>query len=237
MIPVAILAGGLATRLRPITGPVPKALIEVAGRPFIDHLLARLQSQGYRRVVVCIGYLGEMIEAHVGSGQQYGMDVQYSSDGAALRGTGGALLEALPKLGERFLVLYGDSYLLCDFKAVERAFVSSGQPALMTVFRNENQWDRSNVLFRDAKIVYYDKRRPTTDMLHIDYGLSGVCASALDQYRNQATFDLGDVFSRLALQGQLAGYEVRERFYEIGSVSGLAEARKFFASRSFGAVQ
>ena len=227
-LPVAILAGGLAKRLRPVTETIPKALVEVAGQPFIFRQLDYLRGQGVSRVVLCVGFLGEQIEAIVGDGAACGLSVSYSQDWPTLMGTGGALRQALPLLDSQFLVLYGDSYLPIDFASVERAFLNSGQPALMTVQRNADQWDKSNVLFVDNVIVEYNKRAPTPSMRHIDYGLSAISAQVLADENTTGPFDLADIYHRLSLSGQLAGYEVHERFYEIGSHKGLAEAADYF---------
>jgi NDP-sugar pyrophosphorylase family protein len=231
MFPVAILAGGLATRLGPITGKIPKALLEVAGRPFITRQLEYLRGQGIKKVVLCIGHLGEQIEAVVGDGSAFGMDVGYSPDGAVLLGTGGALKKALPLLGERFFVLYGDSFLPCDFSKVRLAFLDSGQRALMTVFRNNNRWDNSNVFFRDGHLVEYNKRAPHPEMEHIDYGLGVLSASVFDEEPAGPPFDLAEVYHRLSLAGELAGHEVMERFYEIGTRSGIQGAEEYFSAK------
>ena len=227
-LPVAILAGGLASRLRPITETIPKALVEVAGKPFILRQLDYLRGQGISRVVLCVGFLGEQIEAVVGDGAACGLSVSYSQDWPTLMGTGGALRQALPLLDSQFLVLYGDSYLPIDFASVERAFLNSGKPALMTVQRNADQWDKSNVLFVDNVIVEYNKRAPTPSMRHIDYGLGAISAQVLADENTTGPFDLADIYHRLSLSAQLAGYEVHERFYEIGSHKGLAEAVDYF---------
>jgi NDP-sugar pyrophosphorylase family protein len=229
MFTVAILAGGLATRLRPVTQYVPKALIEVAGKPFIRHQLDYLARQGVANVVLCVGYRGEQIESAVGDGRESGLTVNYSHDGPVLLGTGGALKQALPLLGERFFVLYGDSYLPCDFRAVQRAFLESGKPALMAVLRNEDRWDKSNVLMRDGHIVEYNKHSPRPDMAHIDYGLGILSAVVLETYTENRVFDLADLYHALSLAGRLAGFEVSERFYEIGSPQGLKEAEVYFS--------
>jgi NDP-sugar pyrophosphorylase family protein len=231
-LPVAILAGGLATRLRPRTEQIPKALLPVAGRPFVEHQLALLRSQGYGEVVVCAGYLGEMLERHLGDGARWGMEIRYSFDGPQLLGTGGALRRALPKLGAAFFVLYGDSYLPCDFRAVEQAFVSSGLPALMTVFHNQGRWDTSNVVFRDGRILRYDKRDRSAEMQHIDYGLGALRSAALERYPEGSALDLAEVYAELAAQERLAGLEVSQRFYEIGSAAGLAETERFLATHA-----
>lgn len=228
MLPVAILAGGLATRLRPITETIPKSLVEVAGQPFIIRQLAYLRDQGVRRVVLCIGYLGEMIEAVVGNGERLGLDVVYSQDGPALLGTGGALKKALSLLGEQFFVLYGDSFLPVDFASVQRAFELSGQDALMTVLHNGNRWDKSNVLFEGGQLLEYNKRSPRADMAYIDYGLGVLSAKVITGYPDDQPFDLADVYQNLSRQGRLSGLEVHERFYEIGSHNGLKEAEAYF---------
>lgn len=227
-LPVAILAGGLATRLHPITEKIPKALVDVAGRPFVVRQLEYLRSQGVGRVVLCLGYLGEQVEAVVGDGSAFGMEVRYSWDGPRLLGTGGALKQALPLLGEQFFVFYGDSYLPVDFRKVERNFLASGKPALMTVLKNGDRWDKSNVLFRDGGIAEYNKRAPRPEMTHIDYGLGVLSASVLENSPANKPFDLADIYHNLSVQGLLAGHEVFERFYEIGSYKGLEETIEFF---------
>jgi MurNAc alpha-1-phosphate uridylyltransferase len=230
-LPVAILAGGLATRLHPITRAIPKALVEVAGQPFIRRQLDYLRAQGVSRVVLCVGFLGEQIEAVIGDGSVCGLSVTYSQDWPTLMGTGGALKQALPLLDSEFLILYGDSYLPIDFASVEREFLAAGKPALMTVQRNADRWDKSNVLFRDGAIVEYNKRAPNPDMRYIDYGLGAISAQVLKDENAPGPFDLADVYHRLSIRGQLAGYEVHERFYEIGSHQGLAEATDYFKHR------
>lgn len=221
--PVALLAGGLATRLRPITETIPKALVPIAGEPFLAHQLRLLHGQGLRRVVLCAGYLGDMIERDFGNGSGYGMEIEYSFDGPKLLGTGGALRRALPQLGEQFIVLYGDSYLPIDYCAVVESFSASGKPGLMTVFHNQGQWDTSNVVFADGTIRNYNKKELTPEMQHIDYGLGILRAETLRECPADEAFDVADVYRDLSAAGELAGYEVRERFYEIGSPEGLAE--------------
>jgi histidinol-phosphate phosphatase family protein len=236
MLPVAILAGGLATRLRPLTETIPKALIEIAGEPFLAHQLRLLQTSGIRRVVICVGYLGEAIRAFAGDGGRFGLEVEYSFDGPKLLGTGGAIRQALPLLGEQFFVLYGDSYLPCDYRAVERAFVESGNPALMTVFRNEGRWDASNIEFTGGHIARYDKVDRTPEMRHIDYGLGAFDARIFRELPPDQVRDLASVYQDLLRRGELAGYEVAQRFYEIGSRSGIDELERYLAGRKRRAV-
>jgi NDP-sugar pyrophosphorylase family protein len=229
--PVAILAGGLATRLRPITEKIPKALVPVANEPFLAHQLRLLQSSGLRKVVLCVGYRGEMIEKEFGNGSRYGVELTYSFDGPELLGTGGALKQALPLLGERLLVLYGDSYLPIDYAAPVSAFVASRKVGLMTVFKNEGRWDKSNVWFESGLIKNYDKKRVTSRMTYIDYGLGLLRSEALLPWPGHKAFDLSVVYTDLLSRSELAGFEVDRRFYEIGSPEGLAELDTMLRNR------
>jgi NDP-sugar pyrophosphorylase family protein len=224
-----ILAGGLGTRLRPVTDAIPKALVPVRGRPFADYQLAWLARQSVDDVVYCIGYRGGQIVSHVGDGKPWGLGVQYVDEGNELKGTAGALRLALDSglLADAFFVLYGDSFLPIEFPPVFRAFTASARPALMTVMRNENRWGRSNVIFEAASIALYDKRADEATlrrMTHIDYGLSVLSRDLIaTRVRRGQTADLADVFRDLSLVGELAGYEVTERFYEVGSPEGITD--------------
>jgi NDP-sugar pyrophosphorylase family protein len=229
--PVALLAGGLATRLRPITQTIPKALVEVAGRPFVEHQLALLHRNGVRRVVLCVGHLGERIERHLGDGRAWGMELRYSHDGDRLLGTGGALRRALPLLGEAFWVLYGDSYLEFDYRAVLAHFAASGATGLMTIVRNEDRWDASNVVYRGARLVCYSKRARSPGMTHIDYGASLLRRVAALRLPADKPCDLAELYTELVAAGDMVGYEVARRFYEIGSREGLAETEAHLLGR------
>lgn len=231
-VPVALLAGGLATRLRPITESIPKAMVEVAGRPFIEHQLALLRRNGIRRVVLCLGYLGEQIERYLGDGAAFGMELRYSHDGGRLLGTGGALRRALPLLSEVFWVLYGDSYMDIDYRAVFAHFAAGHAKGLMTVIQNEDRWDRSNVVFREGRLVCYSKRAPTPEMKHIDYGVSVLTRAALASLPDGEPSDLADLLHDMAANGQLMGHEVTRRFYEIGSPRGLEETQRYLQAKS-----
>jgi NDP-sugar pyrophosphorylase family protein len=219
---VAILAGGLATRLRPITEKIPKSLVPVAGKPFLTHQLELLRSRGVRHAVLCVGYLGEMIQRDYGN-EALGIKLDYAFDGPKLLGTGGAIKRALPLLGAEFFVLYGDSYLPMEYRLVAEFFERSGKLGCMTVYRNEGKYDTSNVVFGDGEIKVYDKKAKLPEMRHIDYGLSLFKAAAFDGYSGERPFDLAEVMGKLVREKQLAGYEVKERFYEIGSPVGLQE--------------
>jgi NDP-sugar pyrophosphorylase family protein len=221
--PVAILAGGLATRLQPVTDKMPKALLSVAGEPFLVHQLRLLHSEGFRKVVICVGHLSEIVQAKIGDGKALDLNIDYSVDRPTLLGTGGALKRALPRLGDKFLVIYGDSYMPVNYAAIVRAFIESGKPALMTVFENESRWDESNVWFEAGEIRRYDKKKRAPKMRHIDYGISVLTAGLFAGLPDYAPFDLADLYSRLVSEKQMAGFEVKQRFYEIGSREGLAE--------------
>jgi NDP-sugar pyrophosphorylase family protein len=222
-LPVAILAGGLATRLRPVTETVPKVLLEVGGKPFLEHQLAQLRQQGVEHVVLCVGFLGDLIQERYGDGKSQGIRISYSFDGPKLLGTGGAIRKALPLLGEAFFVMYGDSYLRIDFGEVESSFRRLGRPGLMTLFHNQDLWDVSNVCYANGVIQRYDKKLRGPDMQHIDYGLSVFKADAFREYPPDEVLDLAQVMRTLVDRGEMAGFEAGERFYEIGSPAGWRE--------------
>jgi NDP-sugar pyrophosphorylase family protein len=228
MLPIAILAGGLATRLRPVTETIPKALIEIAGEPFLGHQLRLLSRGGIRRAVLCVGYLGEQIREYAGDGSAFGLRVEYAFDGPQLLGTAGAIQRALPLLGDAFLVIYGDSYLPCDYAAAAQAFLDSGKLGLMTVYRNQGQWDSSNVEFSGGRILAYDKANRTPRMHYIDYGLGAFRREAFAPRHGSSVpenvpLDLAAVYQSLLRQGELAAWESSQRFYEIGSPEGIRE--------------
>jgi len=231
-LPVAILSGGLATRLRPLTETIPKALIELNGEPFLAHQLRLLSSRGIQRVVLCVGYRGEMIRDFVGDGTRFGLRAEVLFDGPVLLGTAGAVRHAIPLLGENFFVLYGDSYLPCDYSSVGAAFLHSGKRGLMTVFRNDGKFDASNVEYRDGQIVRYDKKSTTSSMRHIDYGLGAFRANVFAGLPDGVPCDLAAVYQSLLTAGDLAAFDVPERFYEIGSVRGLEDTSEYLRSVS-----
>jgi len=227
MYTVAIIAGGLASRMLPLTEKIPKSLLSVNGKPFIHWQLDYLSKQGIDKVVICTGFLGEQIEDSVGDGKKFGLEVVYSNDGPSLLGTGGSLKQALPHLGEHFFVLYGDSFLPINFHDVQLFYESLGESALMTVFKNNGQWDKSNVYYEKDRIILYDKKSQLEAMQFIDYGLGILSAEVFVPFKNKGYLDLADVYNNLSKAGRLAGYEVFERFYEIGSHEGLKEAHFF----------
>jgi len=231
LLPVVILAGGRATRLRPLSDSLPKSLVPVAGEPFLAHQLRLLAAAGISQVVLCIGYLGSQIEQFAGDGSRFGLHIRYSADGPAPLGTAGAVRQALPLLGERFFVLYGDSYLPCDYRAVQEAFLAGGAPALMTVYRNEGRWDTSNVEFEGGRILAYDKENRTPRMHHIDYGLGVFHRSAFHQIPPGLPYDLARLYQDLLARGQLAAFEVRERFYHVGTWQAIEELADYLSGQ------
>ena len=226
---ICILAGGRGTRLGERVADAPKPLLEVAGEPFLLHQLRLLAANGAADVVICVGYLGEQIEERIGH-EQLGIRIEYSYDAPGLDGTLGAIRRALPLLSERFLVLYGDTYLRLDYQAAVRAWEASGCRGLMTVLRNEGHWDSSNVLYENGRVLAYDKAAPKPEMRWIDYGLGGLEVSSLGLI-SPGESDLAALYKKLVELGELFGYEVGERFYEIGSPESLAETDAFLRNR------
>jgi len=223
MLPIAILAGGYATRLGSLTKELPKCLIEINGRPFVDWQLDLLLNHGYSEFVFCLSHKSNLVQEFLGDGSDRGISIQYSLDGKTQLGTGGSILNALPKLGKVFGVIYGDSYLPINYRLVEQEFLKIKANGLMTVYRNENQFDVSNVEFLDGKLINYQKGVFNKNMNHIDYGMTFFREEAFRPWIDHSTFDLSVVCHQLAKEGQLDGFEVFERFYEIGSVQGIEE--------------
>jgi NDP-sugar pyrophosphorylase family protein len=228
---VVILGGGLGTRMEAFAGGQPKSLIPILGEPFVHHQLRLLATQGIRDVVYVIGFRGEQIRAAVGDGRQFGVAVSYVDEGDRLHGTGGALRFAHDSgsLAAVFGVVWGDSYLPIDLQPVWAAFRSSGCPALMTVLRNEDRWDTSNAVFQDGRVISYEKRAHQRDeqMQWIDYGFSVLRRGVVESIPKDVVCDLGDVYHELSLRGDLAGFEVVTRFYEVGSPAGVAALESY----------
>jgi N-acetyl-alpha-D-muramate 1-phosphate uridylyltransferase len=231
-LPCVVLAGGLATRLRPVTTSIPKILVEVAGEPFLFHQLRLLRANGVSRAVICVGYLGELVVTALRDWLESDLTVEVCFDGPRLLGTAGALKRAAPLVGNAFFVMYGDSYLTCDFREIQRAFERSQLEGLMTVFRNEGRWEHSNVEFRDGHILAYDKRIQTPRMHHVDYGLGVLSTAALQRVPDDQPYDLAVLYQQLLADHELAAFEVPERFYEIGSFEGLEETRQLLRAET-----
>jgi MurNAc alpha-1-phosphate uridylyltransferase len=232
MLPIAILAGGFATRLGKLTAEIPKCLIEINGRPFVDWQLDLLMRHGYSDFVFCVSYKSDAVQEYLGNGSDRGARIQYSLDGDTQLGTGGAIQKALPKLGDVFGVIYGDSYLPTNYMVAEQFFLNSRSNALMTVYENKNQFDSSNVEFTDGKLINYEKGSNSIQMRHIDYGMTFFRETAFRPWRNHSSFDLSEVCHELATRGELFGFEVFERFYEIGSLQGIGEFTQYLKESS-----
>ena len=227
-----ILAGGLATRLRPLTENIPKAMVPVEGKPFIEYQIALLKEYGITDIVLCIGHKGEMIKDYFKDGGNLGVRITYSYEETQL-GTGGAIRNALELLDDHFIVLYGDAYLNINYRKIIDFRKQDNSDALLAVFKNEGNLDTSNVLFKDKKFVLYDKDNPTVDMKYIDYGMSILSKKVIEEYiPGDTIYDLADCYNQLSKSNRLVGYEVKERFYEIGSFSGLDEFKDYIKTRS-----
>lgn len=230
ILSVVVLAGGLATRLRPITEKIPKSLISINDVPFVLHQLKLFQQNGINHVHFCLGHLGKMVEKLVEESIfSKAMKITYSYDGETLLGTGGAIKKALPLLPDTFFITYGDSYLDIDYQSVESRFIKSIHEnyGLMTVFKNSNQFDTSNVIFENSRIILYSKKKLTNNMEYIDYGLGILRKNHFDAYPDQIPFDLSEIYEKLSVNGGLLGYESPERFYEIGSVKGIEDLSNY----------
>lgn len=229
---VAILTGGLATRLGPLTKETPKSLINIRGKPFLQYQLEFLKKSGVKDVVLCIGYLGEQIEKYFGDGKEFGINIKYSYDGDKLLGTAGALKNAERLLEDEFIVMYGDSYLFLDFSAVASYFRKFNKLGLMVVYKNTDRYDKSNVVIDGNLVKEYNKKVRTKDMVYIDYGASILRKEALRLVPQDQSYSLEELFSQLIDQKQLLAYEVDKRFYQIGSLEGLHEFERYISGKA-----
>lgn len=223
---VAVLMGGLGTRLGDYTRDCPKPLLEIQGKPFFAYQLDLMRQAGFERFVFCLGHQAEQIEAYFGDGSRFGVQIVYSYDGEALLGTGGAVRKALPLLEEDFLLIYGDSFMDINyFEVVVRYWqgLRAGKRALMTVMRNNDRFDKSNVVYCDGEIILYDKKAPQVGMEYIDYGVNIFQRRLFEAYPENVRFDLGELQSKLSKRRELAGCAVEHRFYEIGTPASFQE--------------
>lgn len=227
---MVILAGGLATRLRPLTESVPKSMVLIEGRPFLEYQVELLKRQGITDIVLCVGYLGDRIKEYFGGGERFGVQIRYSEEGERLLGTAGAIKKAEPLLADKFFVMYGDSYLLLDYAPIMHYFESFDRLALMVVFKNFDRWDQSNVIVEGNRVKVYQKGRKLPGMDYIDAGVSLLKKEALRGIPAAAVVDLVEFSQRLIEKGELLAYETQQRFYEIGSPQGLEEFTRLVAS-------
>ena len=227
---MAILAGGLATRLQPLTEKIPKSMIMVEGKPFLQYQLEFLKQDGIIDIVLCVGYLSEPIETYFGDGKRFGVEIKYSKEDERLLGTAGALKNAETLLEEEFFVMYGDSYLFLNFKEVFWHFQKFNKSALMVVYKNYDKYDKSNVNVEEGMVKKYDKKHKTKDMVYIDYGVSILRKEVLDMVPENQVYSLEGLFPALIKQKEMLAFETKERFYEIGSHRGLEEFKKYVLS-------
>ena len=223
LYPIVILAGGLATRIRPITEQIPKALVEVGGEPFIAHQLRLISARGIKNVIISAWYLGEMIQEYLGNGSEFGLQVQYVFDGEKALGTAGAIRKTLNLLESPFFVLNGDTYFPCDYAAIQAFYDAHSQAGLMTVNYNQMDWHESNVELRDGIIIRHQKQNQDPLMKHVDAGLALFDPQVFMHIPKGQNADMMDVFQKLLAEDNLIGYEEKQRFYEMGSFSGLKE--------------
>jgi len=226
-----ILAGGLATRLRPITNKISKSMIKIKNKPFLEYQIELLRRNNISEIILCVGYLGEQIERYFGNGKQLSVNIKYSYENEQLLGTGGAIRNTFDLLNNYFFVLYGDSYLNVNYKEIYNYFLKINYPALLVIYKNNNKWDRSNVIFKDGIVKVYDKNNYAPEMKYIDYGLCVLSKKIVKEIPENIFYDLADLYKGLSTEKKLAGYEVLERFYEIGSKEGLKEFENYIKEK------
>jgi len=231
-----ILAGGLGTRLLPLTETIPKALIPVAGRPFVDYQLDLLTKSKIDDFVFCVGYLGEKIQRHLGDGRAHGCNIRYSFDGPSLLGPAGALKRAEGLLRNQFFVTYGDAYLRAPYGDVMEALRSSGKLAVMSVYRNENRYGKSDIIVEGGAVVRYDKKDRVQGMDWINYGVTALRKEALHLIPKGEFCDEEAFYGSLIKRKELRAFEVRERFYEIGTTESLSEFEAYIERQTKGRV-
>jgi N-acetyl-alpha-D-muramate 1-phosphate uridylyltransferase len=226
-----ILAGGLATRLRPLTKNIPKSMVIINNKPFLQYQLELLKKNGITDIVLCVGYLHEQIEDYFQNGKDFGVNIKYSKEGKNLLGTAGALKNAVDLLEEKFFLTYGDSYVFLDFQKILSYFNAHSEMALMVVYNNNDKYDKSNVCLNGDKVSKYDKNAGD-NMVYIDYGVSLLRKEILRFIPDGMVYSLDDVFKEIIKQNSMLAFEARERFYEIGSFKGLEEFTNYILSGS-----
>ncbi len=224
------MTGGEGTRLRPLTRDIPKAMIPIAGKPFLEHQINLLKRNSITDIVLCVGYMGQAIRDYFRNGKRLGVSVGYSDDGDKPLGTAGALKNARHILADRFFLTFGDSFPVLDYRAAWNRFVASGKLALMVVHRNLDRYDPSNTVVERGLVTSYSKRRKTPEMTCIEFGVTFLQRSTLDLIRADFPVDLEDLYRPIIESGEMAALEVDQRVYEIGSPDGLEEFRKLAES-------
>lgn len=225
-----ILAGGLGTRLKPLTEEIPKSMVLIQGKPFLEHQLNLLRQGGISDIVLCVGYLGERIKEYFGDGKGFGVKIKYSEETEKLLGTAGALKNARDLLDDAFFVTFGDAYLILDYRGVMGYFKKFNKLGLMVVYKNLDRYDKSNVVVEGNLIKVYDKQRRAPDMVYIDFGVSVLRKKALDLVPKGKVIDLEEFYRELIKRKELLAFETQQRFYEVGSQKGLKEFERLVSS-------
>ncbi len=228
---VVILAGGLATRLRSLVEKVPKSMIRINEKPFLEYQIELLKKSGLVDILLCAGYLGSQIKDYFGDGKKFGVSLSYSEEKQELVGTGGALKKAENLLEDEFFVMYGDSYLLLDYQEITRYFHNFNKRGLMVVYKNHNQFDKSNLVVKNGLVKLYDKKGVNPEMVYIDEGISILKKEILGSFPSNKTFALDEVFQRLIRGKELLAFQTKQRFYEIGSAEGLDDFKKLILKK------
>ena len=227
---VIILAGGKGKRIKKFTTKKPKPLVEILNKPFIEYQIDLLKKQKIKRVIISIGHYGDQIINYFKKKKNSGIEIIFSKDGKNLLGTGGALKKIFKNNKGNFIVLYGDSYLPIDLKKIQKKFINSKKDILLTIYKNQNKFDKSNIKIKN-KEIFYDKRNPDKEMNYIDYGLSIIKSHSIMNYSTTTKFDLSDLFNKFCLDKKIAYSIVKKRFYEIGSYKGMKDFKKYIANK------
>lgn len=228
---MVILAGGLATRLGPLAAEHPKSMLLIEGKPFLQYQIELLRQNNITDILLCIGHLGHVIETYFGDGKRFGLNIRYSKESGKLLGTGGGLRKALPLLDESFFVMYGDSYLMLDYARIENEFLNDPECGLMVAYRNENRYDRSNLVIENGRVVEYGPGNHL-EKHYIDEGISILRKEFFEPFQENEVFGLPAVFQKLIAARKLRAMETNQRFYEIGSLSGIEEFRNWIKTKS-----
>lgn len=223
---MVIFCGGLGTRLKPITEKIPKSMIIINGKPFLEYQLEILKKNDIRNIVLCIGYLGEKIKEYFKDGKKFSVNISYSEEKGKLLGTGGALKNAKNLLDKRFFTMYGDGYLLLNFKDIWNCFNKFIKIGMLTVYKNYNRYDRSNVTVKGNYVTGFYKDKSKRGLVFIDEGVSILRKDVIDLIPSNTEYSLNDVFIELIERKELLAYRTSQRFYEIGSKNGLDEFTK-----------
>lgn len=224
---MVILCGGLATRLGNLAKDIPKSMIKIKNKPFLEHQIENLKNHSIKDIVLCVGHLSDKIENYFGNGKKFGVNILYSYDKDKPLGPIGALKNAEPLLEDIFFIMYGDSYLNVDFQKIYSYFIKQNKLGLMAVYKNFNKYDKSNLIVKNNLVVAYGEKNRTQDMIYIDYGTSILRKKSLNSISKNTFYSTGQFFSELILNKQLIAFEIEERFYHIGNPDALIDFRNF----------